>query len=214
MRDHEGGLWHSKIITKKFPHLRAGDIVYVKGAKCLYLKDTEQPQLQFAMKSNMLKFLEFSKEYKQLQAIFDRLDNERECLTTPMGQRAKFNSQPKPLKELFFNAEEQKQEVLATQFGLLGLKISDKPRLVDEIQDAVKIDLIVKDLADKTDTNAYILNVKEPENFFALNTQEMEDVSTSVKAKAKTMRNQPNSFVKGLVKREGSKYTLVNTKVM
>jgi len=54
----------------------------------------------------MLKFLEFSREYKQLQAIFDRLENERECLTSPLKLKAKFNQQPTPLKELFFNAEE------------------------------------------------------------------------------------------------------------
>ena len=44
-RDLSGGLWYAELFEKKFPFLRAGDLVYVRNASCTYLSDREQPEL-------------------------------------------------------------------------------------------------------------------------------------------------------------------------
>ena len=45
MRDLEGGLWHSEVYSKKFPHLKEGDVCAVMKAKAFYLKEGKQPEL-------------------------------------------------------------------------------------------------------------------------------------------------------------------------
>lgn len=101
---------------------------------------------------------------------------------------------------------------MPAEFSVIGVRVGKTPKIVSEVQTPASVELVVKDMADKTDATAYVLSVSDPGQFFGLDAD--EDLEASVRAKAKAVRDQPNSVVKALVQREGKKYALVHTHVM
>jgi hypothetical protein len=73
-RDHKNGEWNSEIYSRKFPHLKVGDICHLLKVNAYYLKHDRKPYLFFLQKSTLLKNFSFSMEEKEMQKIFDTHD--------------------------------------------------------------------------------------------------------------------------------------------
>ena len=83
VRDHKGGLWSLQIMDKKHPGVNEGDLILLKRVQATYLKEEQQPKLEIVRKSNLLRFLDFSGDKHELQAIFDDLDQKQKILVEP-----------------------------------------------------------------------------------------------------------------------------------
>lgn len=223
LRDHKGGLWKSQIFKKKFPHLETGDIVVVKNAKAYYLREIAQPEIQFGQKGNILKFMKFSGELKNLKTLFKKLDAYRKCLTqlesgkrSPQFKKA-VQEEPIALSEIFFNSEEVKEDLALTEFSLVGLKFEEDKEIVETVSSdpEINLGLIVKDAINEDDQRSYLFKVSDPVTFFNLSQDEIDSssIKTAIEQKAKQLKLQYNDFIRALVQREENKYTLVHTRV-
>jgi len=195
----------------------------VKNAKAYYLKEMTQPEIQFGQKGNILKFMKFSGELKNLKTLFKKLNDYRKCLTeletgkkSPQLKRA-FKEEPIALSDIFFNSEEVKDDLSLTQFSLVGVKFEEDKEIVETVSSDPEINmgLIVKDAINEDDQRSYLFKVSDPVKFFNLSE---EDVNSStmknvIEKKVKELKLHYNDFIRALVQREDNKYSLVHTRV-
>lgn len=110
---------------------------------------------------------------------------------------------------------------MMTEFEVLGVKIfspKGQDEIIEEITEGpeVKVGLLVKDMKNKADFRTYLLNVSSPKSLFGISKEDLEDTNFNmesiIKKKVKLITSHHhNDFMRGLVKREEDRYSLINT---
>jgi hypothetical protein len=223
LNDTTGQTWTANLFKRKFPHLRANDVLRIKSCSA-----KEDNTIVLSAHSNILKFFSFSKIHKHLSTSISSKTHIKKCLTK-LENKAHQKLDITPLRKLFFNPKKT-EKLFRAHFCVLKVDVKDKEYVqawdgkkwlsVKAKKAAPKgselrwnLKLIVTDYKNQDDDKAYMVHLDDNSFFKGLNPADWLDAKSRKKMEKvfDNLTNHKANYVEAVLEREKKNYHIKHT---